>query len=74
MRLPIYTCRCLALKSSDPAAWELFSGFQGHLDLQRRLHPRMWDYHQEHCVQFIREVLELGDRFSADEINQVEST
>ena len=28
----------------------------------------MWDFHQEHSVQFLREVLELGERFSSEEI------
>ena len=69
-----YACimplRCLALRTSDPEAWKLFSGFQSHVSLQRRLHPTVWEYHQEHCVQFIRDVLELGDQFTAEEINE----
>ena len=64
-------CRCLAIRSSDPVAWELFTGFQSHLSLQRSLHPAMWDYHQEHTVQFIRDVLELADRWSEEEIQEV---
>ena len=70
-----YACvmplRCLALQSSDPVAWRLFSGFQSHTDLQRKHHGRMWDFHQEHSVDFLREVLELGERWSSEEIRTV---
>ena len=31
----------------------------------------MWDFHQEHSVQFIREVLELGERWESEEISSV---
>merc|ERR1712038_2075406 len=31
----------------------------------------MWDFHQEHSVQFIREVLELGERWASEEISSV---
>ena len=63
--------RCLALKTSDPVGWQLFSGFQSHSELQRKQHAVMWDFHQEHSVQFLREELELGERFSSEEISSV---
>ena len=75
--------RCLSLKQSNPAGWSAFMEFQGilslfklllnhiiqgHIDLQREHHPGMWDYHKEHCAEFLCDTLELGHMFSEEEI------
>jgi len=67
-----YACimpiRCLSLKQSNSAGWSAFMEFQGHIDLQMEHHPGMWDYHKEHCAEFLCDTLELGHMFSEEEI------
>ena len=41
---------------------------QGHINLQRQHHPSMWDYHQEHCTEFLCDTLELQNIFSEEEV------
>ena len=43
---------------------------QGHINLQRQHHPSMWDYHQEHCTEFLCDTLELQNIFSEEEVQE----
>jgi len=36
--------------------------------MQQKQNAKMWNYHQEHCVEFLRDTLELSDRFSSEDI------
>ena len=63
--------RCLHLKHNDPEMWERFTGFLGHCKEQKSFYPDLFDYHQEHSVEFLRDTCELSDEYTEEEIHQV---
>ena len=67
----IMPLRCLNLKRTDPEMWERFLSFSGHCEEQKRMYPDLYDYHQEHSVEFLRDTCELENLYTEEEIHQV---
>ena len=65
----ILPLRCLALKS-DPEKWKIFNSFMSHCD-GRRKKESMWAYHQEHSVEVLRDLCELGDEVTEEELHRL---
>ena len=50
----ILPLRCISLARRDPGSWRVFQNFLSHCDQRREHNREMWNYQQEHCVEFVR--------------------
>ena len=50
----ILPLRCISLSQSHPDHWRRVSMFLSHCSERRQTHPELWQYHQEHSVDFVR--------------------
>ena len=50
----ILPLRCISLARSDPESWRVYQTFLSHCEERREQNREMWNYQQEHCVEFVR--------------------
>lgn len=72
---PFYSCitplRLLALREAIPEVWAVADKFMDHDDARARTDSNLWKIHEVVVVNFIREILKLGDKFSERDIRKV---
>ena len=67
----ILPLRCIRLKEKDPEKWKLFQSFQSHCSERKQDNQKLWDYHEEHAVEFVRELCEYGEEVTGEEIHRM---
>lgn len=67
----ILPLRCINLKTNEPKKWDLFQAFLSHCNERKQANEDLWAFHEEHGVDFVKEMCEYGEEFSREEIHRM---
>lgn len=59
------------MKEKEPEKWKLFQTFQSHCQERRSANTDLWAYHEEHGVEFVRDMCEYKEELTGDEIHRM---
>jgi len=67
----ILPLRCIHLSQTDQKKWKTYKSFLSHSEERKKSNPDLWHYHSEHSVDFVRDICEMEETWSEDDIHEI---